>query len=368
MVVKASQLCTTFGEKHFVAWCSTAKRFVCAHLFGYRMGTHLSQRKPDEVEAEAKDYMHLICPFLIGCHRDLRFIINMDQTLVYFAMNAKQRLEVVRKKTIHFRMSTNNNKRATVAVMITADGMVLPSMVIFKGKPNGRIAKMEFATYPAPHRYCCQENAWMDEAVMLAWVDDVLRPYIKMAPDDIIPLLILDSYQCHMMESVVEKIQKLRVEVKHIPGGCISLFQAVNIGFNKPFKDRLRKLWISWMISKGVVHGTTSTPTRLNVATWVDQAMKEMKRKHAMVRNAWLKTEYEWLDKNKGGWSLLGGGGGVDLIINCYLMLMVDLIVNGYLILNHNHKVISHAFSSPSPCCHCPYLHSSRCLPQASRR
>jgi hypothetical protein len=47
-------------------------------------------------------------------------------------------------------------------------------MVIFKGKPNGRIAKTEFAPYPAPHRYCCQENAWMDKAVMLAWVEDIV--------------------------------------------------------------------------------------------------------------------------------------------------------------------------------------------------
>jgi hypothetical protein len=89
---------------------------------------------------------------LIGRHRNLHFGINMDQAPVYFAMNAKQTLEVIGGKTIHVRTSTNDNKRATVAVTITANGMVLPSMVIFKGKPNGRIAKTEFATYPAPHR------------------------------------------------------------------------------------------------------------------------------------------------------------------------------------------------------------------------
>jgi hypothetical protein len=67
-------------------------------------------------------------------------------------------------------------------------------MVIFKGKANGRIVKTEFATYPAPHRYCCQDNAWMDEVVMLAWVVNILRPYVETALDDVIPLLILDSY------------------------------------------------------------------------------------------------------------------------------------------------------------------------------
>jgi hypothetical protein len=65
------------------------------------------------------------------------------------------------------------------------------------------------------------------------------------------------------------------------------------------------------MISKGVIHGTMSTPTRLNVAKWVDQAMKEMKRERTIVRNVWLKTKYEWFDKNKGGLELIGGEEGL---------------------------------------------------------
>jgi hypothetical protein len=190
---------------------------------------------------------------LLVSHSLIMIIINMDQTPVYFSMNAKRTLELVGTKTIHVRTSTHDTKRATVAVTITADGTVLPLMVVFKGKPNGRIAKTEFAAYPVPHRYRCQENAWMDEVFMLAWVDEILQPYVETAPDDVIPLLILDSYQCHMMASVVEKVQELGVEVKHIPGECTSLCQPVVIGFNKPFKDQLRKLWISRMITEGVI-------------------------------------------------------------------------------------------------------------------
>ncbi len=96
---------------------------------------------------------------------------------------------------------------------------------------------------------------------MIAWVDKVLAPYVSMAPDDVIPLLILDSYQCHMMALVVQRIQELGVEVKHIPGGCTSLCQPIDVSFNKPFKDHLRRTWLLWMIAEGVIHGTTSTPT-----------------------------------------------------------------------------------------------------------
>ena len=70
--------------------------------------------------------------------------------------------------------------------------------------------------------YACQDNAWMDERVMLMWVDMVLKPYFDTAPEDVVPILFLDLYCCHMMNSVVNAIQDLGVQVEHIPGGCTS--------------------------------------------------------------------------------------------------------------------------------------------------
>jgi hypothetical protein len=100
-----------------------------------------------------------------------------------------------------------------------------------------------------------------------------------------------------MMGSVVQRIQELGVEVRHIPGGCTSLCQPVDVGFNKPFKDRMRKQWLSWMIAEGIIHGTTKPPSRRDVAGWVDRAMTEMKGKEQIIKNAWRKTGYEWFPK-----------------------------------------------------------------------
>ena len=47
--------------------------------------------------------------------------------------------------------------------------------------------------------YACQDNAWMDEKVMLMWVETILKPYMMIAPYGIVSILFLDSYQCHMM-------------------------------------------------------------------------------------------------------------------------------------------------------------------------
>jgi hypothetical protein len=134
----------------------------------------------------------------------------------------------------------------------------------------------------------------MDDVVMIEWVNKVLAPYVATAPDHVVPILILDMYRCHMMASVVQMIQELGVEVQHIPGGCTSLCQPVNVGFNKPFKDRMRRQWLNWMIVEGVIHSTTSPPTRVDVAKWVNVAMLEMKGERQLIRIAWKRHGYEW--------------------------------------------------------------------------
>jgi hypothetical protein len=75
-----------------------------------------------------------------GGNRDRCFIVNMDQTPVYFSMSSKQTSVVIGKKTIHICTSANDTKHVTVVVTITADSTLLPFTLVFKGKPKGKIA------------------------------------------------------------------------------------------------------------------------------------------------------------------------------------------------------------------------------------
>ena len=142
----------------------------------------------------------------------------MDQTPIPFTYNAKYTLDIVGVQTVHIHKSTSDTKYATCALTVTASGKMLTPMLIFKGKPNGQIVKCKFLEYPEGCVYACQDNAWMDEQVMLQWVEQILKPYVDTAPEDVVPILFLHSYRCHIMASVVNEIQALGVEVEHIPG------------------------------------------------------------------------------------------------------------------------------------------------------
>ena len=71
---------------------------------------------------------------------------------------------------------------------------------------------------------------YMDGWGCNAWVDwKNIKPFVATAPGNIIPLIQLDSYQCQLMPLVAGSIQQLSMEVEHIPGGCTSLCQPVDV-------------------------------------------------------------------------------------------------------------------------------------------
>ncbi len=75
---------------------------------------------------------------------------------------------------------------------------------------------------------------------MWLWLEKCLVPWKNTLPDDVTPLLILDSFRVDMMAPIVEKIQGLGIEVQHIPGGCTYLCQSIDVGVNRPLKKPLR--------------------------------------------------------------------------------------------------------------------------------
>ena len=85
---------------------------------------------------EALDFMQVTRPKLTlpCCHQD--YILNMDQMPVPFSYDPKSTLELVGRRTVHVRKSTNDTKRATVALCVSASGKALTPMLSSKGSPK----------------------------------------------------------------------------------------------------------------------------------------------------------------------------------------------------------------------------------------
>jgi DDE superfamily endonuclease len=295
-ILKASQMDSNLRHKKPMSRYSVIRRIFRSHGIRILCKTHESQDLPPKKQDDAKAFVKGTIPSVNMPGRDKHFIINMDQTPVFFSMTPKTTLDERGTRSVNVRASTTGSTmRSIFVVSVTAAGGTLPLMIVYKGKQNGCIVRdFTDATkgYPAGCSYVCQESAWMDERVMLEWVNNVLKPYVATVPPDIVPLLFLDSYKCYLMSSVVSKIQDLGIEVNHIPGGCTGLTQPVDVGINKPLKNRIRNKWEDYMLTEGLLHNRTKPPTHQQLASWCIDSMKEMDEQ--IVKNVWLHGEYSF--------------------------------------------------------------------------
>ncbi len=77
-------------------------------------------------------------------------------------MEGKSTLSSKREQTVIMCASNSDTKHATVAVTITANGDKLPPLIVFKGAPNGRIARNDLLHMDTRVFYLCQKMLeWM---------------------------------------------------------------------------------------------------------------------------------------------------------------------------------------------------------------
>ena len=81
-------------------------RFLAKNQLTHRVAMHMAQRDPREVEVEALDFLEYICPRLADGSRHPDFIINMDQTAVYHAVDTNKTIDHVGARTINLRTSS----------------------------------------------------------------------------------------------------------------------------------------------------------------------------------------------------------------------------------------------------------------------
>ena len=123
-----------FAGKSPEAKLSAVCHFLQNNTLVYCMGTHESQKPPEETRLESLDFLSVICPELVGPARHKKFILSMDQMPVYFSMHIGHILEGAGAKSVNICTCDGEGVRVTVAVTITANGDVLEPYIIFKGE------------------------------------------------------------------------------------------------------------------------------------------------------------------------------------------------------------------------------------------
>jgi len=90
-------------------------------------------------------------------------------------------------------------------------------------------------------------------------------------------VLVLDAFKGHLTDSVNNQLRKMKTELVVIQGGMTSVLQPMVLSINKPFKDRLRQQYLTWIAdpARGLTEtGKIKSAAPSEVARWVSAAWK----------------------------------------------------------------------------------------------
>lgn len=135
VVVKACSLDEHFhNSRTFHAKYKAVRRLLKSNNFSIRAKTHEAQRPLFQVQEEARTFLNLMKPTLLTANRHPDFILNMDQTAVFFSLVRRTTVQRSGTRTVSVRTSTSSTNRLTLSISITASGKVLMPLIVYKGK------------------------------------------------------------------------------------------------------------------------------------------------------------------------------------------------------------------------------------------
>lgn len=261
----------------FQASRNWATRFMKRHDLTLRAKTSLSQRLPADLEEKLENFNSFVTEQRMENEFDDSMIINMDETPMYFDLVHGKTINQKGEKSVLIRTTGAEKRHLTVVLAVSADGDVLPPMIIFKGK---RALK-----FPVPKGWIVtvQEKGWMDETLMLRWVAEI---YLKYTHKDR-SLIVLDSFRGHLTDKVKRAFKKGNSVMAVIPGGCTSKIQPLDVSINKPFKGILRKQWNSFMRDSAKeardAGAKVKAATKETVVSWLETAVDSITDNPRMI-------------------------------------------------------------------------------------
>jgi DDE superfamily endonuclease. len=139
LATKATEMLPAFGEKRAHARYMAVSRLLKSNGFSIRSATRVAQSSSEAVQDLANQFMDHVRPLLSLDCRDKQWIMNMDQTAMFFSMKPRTTIDEKGRRTVTVRDTKNGDSRITVAVSITADGRVLKPFLVMKGKKHSCI-------------------------------------------------------------------------------------------------------------------------------------------------------------------------------------------------------------------------------------
>ena len=109
-------------------------------------------------------------------------VVNMDETALFLNMSPKRTINEKGDNTIMIKTLGQEKQRITILLSVSDEGDKLAPLVVFKGKPNGKICKNLNNNLYVKQKYLfvrCNANGWCTKSIMNDYNYDIWEPYIN---------------------------------------------------------------------------------------------------------------------------------------------------------------------------------------------
>lgn len=226
------------GIENFVASAGWCTRFMNRFGLCLRQRTKISQKLPKDLDEKVMSFYSFIIKQRRIHNYDLGDIGNMDETPMTFDLPSNRTVASFGAKTIFLRTTGNEKKHFTIVLSCLANGTKLRLINIFKRKALPKKVK-----FPARITVRAHIKGWMDENGTKKWLEEIWNGRPGAALKKKTSLLVWDMFRAHTSDDKKKLAKSSQVTLAVIPGGLTSVLQLLDVCLNKPFKDRVQKMW-----------------------------------------------------------------------------------------------------------------------------
>lgn len=272
---KALELSSQFAvPSTFKASPMWLQRWKKRSKISLRCGTNDAQKIPEDYEGILHDFRASIIKLSTKHGLGPAQVVNMDQTMCRFDMTPSRTNDVTGKRSIRITSTKAKKKGYTVALAARGSGEKFPALIVFKERggqlgPRVRKSLVEHSNV----RVSASTNGWMTAPVYHWWLRNVYQPEFETTGGRL--LLVVDNFKPHLSkESQNIVVNECNSDVVFVPAGCTPLVQPMDVSINRPFKVRMREMWVEWFRNHTAVtpRGNLKQPTRQNAIDWVSAA------------------------------------------------------------------------------------------------
>ena len=219
----------------------------------------------------------------------LELVVNFDETPIFFDSLPNYCYDIKGTSKVEVKTPNVQKKRLTAGLGISATGIKLRPMIIFKGTSktfrnlkNHKSALLEK-----------NSNGWMTNDLFSKWLRNELKYYLlRQRQHSLTPnakgLLVIDRFAGHFPNDLDKIKEELNIDIHYIPSGCTCELQPLDLMINRSVKVSMRDKWMRWYSKLDLTTQSLASPKRQDIYDWLMKTWEFISPKE--VIHAFLKS------------------------------------------------------------------------------